>query len=358
MAYTTIDDPSAHFQTTTYTGNASDGHAITNSGNSNLQPDWLWIKKRSGSGHNVLADSTRGANKQLFSSSSDAEQTSTEFIASFDSDGFTLNDNTSGTGDTNYTNGGTYVAWQWKANGGTTSSNTGGSITSTVQANTDAGFSIVTYTGNGSDNATVAHGLGKIPAMMIVKNRDDSDHWGVWHQSFAAHTSYNSLSQTIATINNDDIFKAFSSTLFTLGTDSWSNVNNEKFVVYAFAEKQGYSKMGSFIGNNSSDGAFVYLGFKPRWLMVKNVSQTHANHSWIIFDSKRETNNVIDTFLEADTTAADVTSGRNAVDFLSNGFKARESYGDFNGGSGLTFVYMAFAEHPFVSSKGVPTTAR
>ena len=348
MAYTTIDDPSAHFQTLLYTGNATDNRSITNSANAgNFKPDWVWGKNRTSAGRHTLADSSRGPTKNIFSERNDAEATEANVLQAFETNGFQIGSDTRLND-----NNASFVAWQWKANGGTTSSNTDGSITSTVQANTTAGFSIVTYTGNGSDNATVGHGLGKIPAMMIVKNRDDSDHWGVWHQGFDAHTSYNSLSQAITTINNDDIFKAFSSTLFTLGTDSWSNTNNEKYVAYCFSEIQGYSKFGSYTGTNNADGAFVYTGFKPAWLIVKRTAD--AGRAWVIHDNTQDPHNVTANRLDANTSEENQSSGH--FDFLSNGFKCRSTEGATNAAS--PYVVMAFAEHPFVSSKGVPTTAR
>jgi len=353
MAYTTVDDGSEYFITTLYTGNATDDRSITNSANAgNFKPDWVWGKNRTSAGRHTLADSSRGPTKNLFSERADAEATEADVLQAFETNGFQIGSDTRLND-----NNASFVAWQWKANGGTTTTNdassTGvGTIDSVIQANTTAGFSIVTYTGNGSDNATVAHGLGKIPAMTIVKNRDDGDHWGVWHQSFAAHTSYNSLSQTITTINNDDIFKAFSSTLFTLGTDSWSNTNNEKYVVYAFAEIQGYSKFGSYTGTNNANGAFVYTGFKPAWVMVKRTAD--AARPWVIHDNTQDTFNVTANRLDANTSEENQSSGH--FDFLSNGFKCRSTEGATNAAS--PYLYMAFAEHPFVSSKGVPTTAR
>jgi len=356
MAYTTIDDPSEYFQIALYTGNEA-SRSITNTGNSDLKPDWVWIKERNNAVSHRIFDSSRGATKRMFSNNTDAESTQSNSLTAFNTDGFSLGDGTSVNG-----NSDTYVAWQWKANGGTTSSNTDGDITSTVQANTTAGFSIVTYTGTGSD-ASVGHGLGVAPKWYIIKARTRADGWIVGHTALGTSTyPYNLIlnsSNAKEGGSYDDYLTADpSSTVLNLGNGGNVNASSDTYVAYCFAEKQGYSKFGSFIGNNSSDGTFVYLGFTPRWLMVKNTTQSHANHSFIIFDSARETNNVIDTFLEADTNAADVTSGRNEVDFLSNGFKARSSYGDFNGGTDHSFVYMAFAEHPFVSSKGVPATAR
>ena len=353
MAYTTIDDGSEYFQAQTYTGNASDGLAITNSGNSNLQPDWLWIKKRSGSGKHVLVDSTRGVNKQLFSDDTDAEQTSTKFVASLDSDGFTLNDSSSGSGDTNTTSGGTYVGWQWKANGGTTSTNNDGSTASTVQANTTAGFSIVTFSRSAGGTITVGHGLGKKPDWIIVKSRQTTNNWVVTHKSLGTEMQdyYMILNGTDASSNSNDIFGGEPTTSVFSTTNNVASNDNQ--VAYCFTSIKGYSKFGSYTGNGSTGGAFVYTGFKPAWLMVKK-SAGNAR-AWVIHDNTQDPINPTANRLDANTTEANQSSGH--FDFLSNGFKCRSTEGATNQDT-HTFVYMAFAEHPFVSSKGVPTTAR
>ena len=353
MAYTTIDDGSEYFQAQTYTGNASDGLAITNSGNSNLQPDWLWIKKRSGSGKHVLVDSTRGVNKQLFSDDTDAEQTSTKFVASLDSDGFTLNDSSSGSGDTNTTSGGTYVGWQWKANGGTTSTNNDGSTASTVQANTTAGFSIVTFSRSAGGTITVGHGLGKKPDWIIVKSRQTTNNWVVTHKSLGTEMQdyYMILNGTDASSNSNDIFGGEPTTSVFSTTNNVASNDNQ--VAYCFTSIKGYSKFGSYTGNGSTGGAFVYTGFKPAWLMVKK-SAGNAR-AWVIHDNTQDPINPTANRLDANTTEANQSSGH--FDFLSNGFKFRNAGGPTSY-SGRTYIYFAFAEHPFVSSKGVPVTAR
>jgi len=373
MAYTTIDDPSEYFQTTTYTGNASDGLAITNSGNSNLQPDWLWIKKRSGSGKHVLVDSTRGVNKQLFSDDNDPEQTSTKFVASLDSDGFTLNDSSSGSGDTNTTSGGTYVAWQWKANGGTTSSNSDGDITSTVQANTTAGFSIVTYTGNGNgSDQTVGHGLGAECKVVFAKMRTDSgDSWRVFHESVSQSGGGNLFLNGTSLLDTGDParIKSTNTSTFTLlaYTSPYNalNASSKNYVAYCFAEKQGYSKFGSYTANGNVNGTFVYTGFKPAWVLFKQTNSSDTAH-WFIYDSTRSPTNVIgDVGLAPDLTNAEglgstwnPNTSNSVVDFVSNGFKTRTTATSGFNIADNTMIYMAFAEHPFVSSKGVPVTAR
>ena len=359
MAYTTIDDPSAHFQIVTYTGDGNSTQAITNTGNSDLQPDLVWCKQSSHTtGHN-LTDSTRGASKALFSEGTDTEDTGGN-ISSFNSDGFT-------TTDANRTNqsGRTFVAWQWKANGGTTTTNdassTGvGDIDSVYQANTTAGFSIVTYTGaaSGSSAFTIAHGLGAVPKWIVVKNRDSARAWEVFNgfeRGNGARHYGMSLDATDAQ-NDSDTYWADTnptSTVFSVRESDTVNENGDDFVAYCFSEIQGYSKFGGYIGNGNADGTFVYTGFKPAWLMIKRAD---SGESWHITDIKRDDHNPLNTRLHANTTGANDTS-EDGWDFLSNGFKLRTTWGGANAGGG-TYVYMAFAEYPFVSSKGVPATAR
>jgi len=348
MAYTTIDDPSAHFQTKLYTGTGS-SLALTNDGNSDLQPDWVWAKRRDGTYSHALFDSSRGSTKRLVSNLTNAEDTNAQYITSFDSDGFT-----SGT-DANLNQSSlTYVAWQWKANGGTTSSNSDGSVTSTVQVNTDAGFSIVTYTGTGSGN-TIGHGLGTTPGWIIARVRSTTNNWGVWHQDLGGANKYLKLNTTDSTITATDIWNNTlpTSTVFSTGAAGTTNDSGATYVAYCFAEKKGYSKFGSYTGNGNADGPFVYTGFKPAWLMIK--SSGSAGDNWVICDNKRDTFNVMENILLPNATSAEFDE--TSFDFLSNGFKLRQNAATYND-SGDTFIYMAFAEHPFVSSKGVPVTAR
>ncbi len=356
MAYTTIDDPSAYFQTTLYTGNAG-ALNIVNGGNSDLQPDWVWLKDRGASNSHRLVDSSRGVQKAIRSNANSAEGTDTGLVTAFNSDGFSHNSTDTawnGSGDS-------YVAWQWKANSGTTSSNTDGSITSTVQANTTAGFSIVTYTGNGSTGATVGHGLSDALATIILKRRVDDGsgnnfNWQVWHKSIT-DDHRGALNTTGAFgLPSDLVFDTSANTtsVLGLGFNNTSNESSKTYVAYCFAEKQGYSKFGSFTGNGNADGPFVYTGFKPAWLMIK---ETVSGGGWGMWDNKRTPTNAMTIRLLANTSGADDTSNDNAVDFLSNGFKMRTSSGGFNQSS-TEIIYMAFAEHPFVSSEGVPCTAR
>ena len=356
MAYTTIDDGSEYFQAITYTGNSNTSHAVTNTGNSNLQPDWIWVKIRTGQNDDhILVDSSRGNLKRLKSNQNYSEPSDAAEIKSFDSNGFTLG-TTDGT--SNY-NGFTYVAWQWKANGGTTSSNTDGSITTTVQANTTAGFSIVTYTGNATNGATIGHGLGAVPQVIIKKNRaDNGTEWNVYHHSIG-----NTKSLFLNTTEAETTESAYNNTsptssIQTINGSSANNGDGDGMIAYFFTPIKGYSKFGSYTGNGNADGPFVYTGFKPAWILFKNISTGDDN--WTIVDNKRDIDNPTthSLFPSGNNTEDDGTgNGYINVDFVSNGFKIRQITHMINA-SDEDYIYMAFAEHPFVSSKGVPVTAR
>ena len=341
MAYTTIDDPSAHFQTALYTGNGST-QSITNDGNSDLQPDLIWAKNRNDSYDNVLGDSTRGAGLTLISNSSGAEvNEGTNGLTSFDSDGFSLGGNSGGW---NFSSAKTYVAWQWKANAGSTSSNTDGTLTSTVQANTDAGFSIVTFTTDGTTK-TVGHGLGVKPDIVLVKSRNAAGSWIFITDIVDGSMDYGVLNSTAA-------FSAIGYNPPTSSVFEYNDNNTYTQVAYCFAEKQGYSKFGKYTANGNANGNFVYTGFKPAVIIMKSTSLG----GWLIIDSTRTpiNDNSTDRLFPNTTDAED---NFEAYDFLSNGFKLRTASGIANQ-SGETYVYMAFAENPFVTSTGIPTTAR
>ena len=345
MAYTNIDDPSAHFQVAIYTGNATD-RSITNTGNSNLKPDMVWIKTRNSTIDHVLQNSTTGVTKYFKPNKTDVEATASSIIQAFQTDGFSLP-----SGSTWNQNSQTNVAWQWKAGGGTTSSNSDGDITSTVQANTDAGFSIITYTASGTTNDTIGHGLGVTPNWVIFKRRDTGvSNWDVQIDG----TSRVTLNLTEAAATN--VLSSFSSSTIGLSTggDIQKNASGSEYICFAFAEKQGSSKFGSYVGNGNANGPFVYTGFKPAFLMMKESSSSGGN--WVMFDTKRDTHNVTKHRLFPNLTNADNTT-RNYIDLLSNGFKMRDTDADHNQ-SGQTMVYMAIAENPFVTSTGIPTTAR
>ena len=352
MAYTTIDDPSAYFQTAIYTGGGGSS-SITNDGNSDLKPDLVWFATRNATNPKPLLDSTRGGNKFLYSDLTQGADTGDAGvgIATFNTDGFTFG-STAQTyfNDTNNT----YVAWQWKANGGTTTafSESGNNPGGTYQANTTAGFSIVTYTGTGAAG-TVTHGLGVAPKFIIIKNRDVTDPWAVY---YGDNTDYLVLNTEAAAVDNAAWWNdtSPSSTVFTVNTDHSVNADAENYVAYAFAEVQGYSKVGSYIGNTNTDGAFIYTGFKPAFVLIKKYNT--AADSWVILDTARNPYNGMDARLFPDLNNAESTS-QVLIDSLSNGFKMRTADTAYNG-SGVGYIYMAFAENPFVTSTGIPATAR
>jgi hypothetical protein len=342
MAYTTIDKPQDYFETTTYAGGTT---AITSL---NFSPDWVWAKKRTGTESHGLFDSVRGATKDLRSDSTNAESTRAGSLTSFDSNGWSMG----GADGIISSSGNDYVAWSWRGSDSSAVSNTDGSITSTVSANTTSGFSIVSYTGTGA-NATVGHGLGEVAKCIIIKNRDQTDNWAVGHTSigFSNHLQLNvtDASTSAAAVFNST---APTSTVFSVGTNHKTNASSEDYIAYCFAEKKGYSKFGSYTGNGSSDGAFVYTGFKPAMLITK---RTDSTSDWRIWDNKRDTFNLVDGILYPSASNGEGTE--TFGDFLSNSFKIRTSGVDYNG-SGNSYIYMAFAENPFVTSTGIPGTAR
>ena len=360
MAYTNIDDPSAFFQTVIWTGNSGSNVNVVNDGNSDLQPDFIWAKERTSPGgydynHNWV-DSSRGVTKTLWCDSTAAEMTASQSsydLQSFNTDGFT-------TGAPEYTNslGGSAVtdgkvAWQWKCNGGTTATNSDGSTDTTVQANTDAGFSIVTFTTDGG-NETYGHGLGVKPDIVIVKSRSGGGSWIYMTDVIDGSVDYLLLNTTAASA--DLSYGAFTSSTF-----QYNDNNAVTQIAYCFASKQGYSKFGTYIGNANANGPFIYTGFKPAFVMAKIVP--HANWNWAIMDNKRTPTNANGTYewIWADLASAEFTDGDSGInmelDFLSNGFKIRTARNELNY-NGAKFVYMCFAEAPFVTSTGIPTTAR
>ena len=342
MAFITFQ-PSDHFNTKLWTGDGTTSNAQTGIG---FQPDLVWTKGRSDAYDNTLTDAVRGATKYLISNSTNAEATG-NIVTSFDSDGFTLGDR----GEANYS-GRTYVGWNWKANG-SGSANTDGSISSTISANTTAGFSIVSYTGTGS-NATVGHGLGVAPSMMIFKNRDRGDYgWRVYHKSIGATKNLNLQSTAVEETSSSRFNDTEpTSSVFSIGTDLALNTSSQDIIAYCFAEKKGFSKFGLYEGNGNADGAFVYTGFKPAFVLYKGKG---AVQSWNIQDNKRLGYNPNNAFLFPNLSQAESDITR--IDLYSNGFKLRTTDAGQNG-SGQGYVYMAFAEFPIVSSNDIPATAR
>jgi hypothetical protein len=334
MAYTTIDDPAQYFNTVLYTGNGSDDRSISGVG---FQPNFLWVKERSATSGHIIVDSIRGATKFIQSHNTTAEDTNADIIQAFESDGFQI-----GTHGAINENSQTYVAWNWKED-------------------TTAGFDIVSYTGNSSDGTTVqdvSHSLSAVPHWIIVKNRTDSTNWAVYHKgnTSAPETEVIYLNATNATSDDSAFFgdTAPTSSQFRVGGDNGVNGNSDAMIAYVWSEKKGFSKFGSYTGNGNADGTFIYTGFKPAWIMIKQSSTSGAG--WRMHDTKRGiSGNPEDETLYASANNAEST-GRD-VDFLSNGFKLRTDAGDGNS-SGATYIYMAFAESPFVNSNGIPTNAR
>ena len=347
MAYTTINKPNTQFNTVLWTGNGGT-QTITGVG---FQPSLVWGKSRSVNYEQSWIDFVRGGTKYLFSNGNSAESTDANAITSFNADGFSI-------GSSPYignANGATYVGWNWLASNSTVS-NTSGTISSTVSANQTAGFSIVSYTGNGTSGASIGHGLGVAPAFTIVKNRSTGGrNWQGFHKSLG-NTKSHLLNSTEVPRTNAVFWNNTSptSTLITLGNDADVNESGQSFIAYCFAEVKGFSKFGSYTGNGSTDGTFVYTGFKPAMIIIKQTNTSGGQ--WYMYDSVRNTFNLTDKQLFPNLTNAEST-GNNQFDFYSNGFKARSSNTDTNG-SGGTYIYMAFAENPLVGTNNVPATAR
>ena len=333
-AYTTIDNPELYFQCKIWSGNATDDTAITLDGDKNMQPDLIWTKRRNASTNHDVWDAVRGALKQIAPNNGEAEASISSSVKSFDTDGFTVGTNTNLNA-----SGGTYVAWCWKESA-------------------DAGFDIVSWTGNGSSQ-NISHSLSAVPHFMITKNRSATGDWSTYHKFGGGTKTFylsntDAIGTTISPWNNTDP----TSSVFTVGGGAYTNGDGNSIIGYLWTEKQGYSKFGSYTGNGSAtDGIFVYLGFKPAWLLVKQSSA--AGEGWYMWDNKRSSSggaNENNRYLIASANNAEGTLGVDC-DFLSNGFKHYYS-GDASNGSSDTYIYMAFAEAPFVNSEGVPCNAK
>ena len=340
-----INKSSDYFNTVLYTGDGTSSNSITGV---NFQPDLVWIKSRSVIRDHVLTDSVRGIASQIHSNTTDAESTYTNDVTSFDSDGFTVSTDSDVNGSTF-----TYSSWNWLASN-TTASNTDGSITSTVSANTTSGFSIVSYTGTGA-NATVGHGLGVAPKIVLTKNRTTADNWLMYHEN-TGNTKALYLNESFAPGTSSAYWNNTSptSSVFTVGTEVPMNKSGDSIIAYCFAEKKGFSKFGSYTGNGSTDGTFVYTGFKPAFVIIKG---TVVAGDWCLFDSKRSEFNLTNKLLLPNTSDAESTPSTRVIDILSNGFKIRGSSSDVNS-SGNSHIYMAFAESPLVGTNNIPATAR
>jgi hypothetical protein len=335
MAYTTIDNPELYFQCKTYSGSSSDV-TVTFDGSEDMQPDLIWLKGRA-SGDHLLFDSVRGVNKRLQPNATDAEvdrSSNNDELKSFNSDGWTLgtfNSNVTGAGSTN-------VSWNWKESA-------------------TAGFDIVTYTGNETAR-TISHSLSAVPKMMIVKNRGTTGNWGVYHVGLGTANKRLELDSNAAEDTGTSVWNDTdpTSSVFSVGdNDRITNGNSMTYVGYLFSEKQGYSKFGSWSVTANSNRPFIFTGFKPAWLMIKKTN-SGGSVNWYIFDNKRSPINAVDDFLKADTSDAEGGDGNAYIDFLSNGFKLKT--GNIGTEASGKFVYMAFAESPFVNSNGIPNNAR
>ena len=360
MAYTNIDDPTLHFEVLTWSG---DGNNTRNITGLDFQPDLSWKKERNQafSIGNMWYDSVRGlgVNKHIDSTSTAVEGNGNDetygYYTGFISGGFSVQ---GGSADKDYVNksGHNYVAWNWLG-GGSASSNSDGSITTSVSANTTAGFSIVTYTlGSGSGSTTHGHGLGAVPHVIINKSLDQTYNWQVYHHknTSAPETDRLLLNDINATSDDNRPWNdtAPTSSVFSHGDSSFNGTGDH--VSYCYTEKKGYSKFGSYTGNGNADGTFIYTGFAVSWLMMK---RTDSAGEWLLYDNKRDPFNLRDTRLEAQDSFADSTGTTKVFDFLSNGFKCKGSDTDINA-SGGNYIFMAFAESPFVNSNGVPNNAR
>ena len=344
--YTTIDDPAVYFNTKLYTGT---GSSLANTG-VGFQPDWVWIKGRSGATEHVLTDSVRGVTKELSSDDTGAEETVAQGLTAFGSDGFTV-----GTDGSYNTSSATYTSWNWKA--GTTSgivTNASTDITpSAYSFNQTAGFNVFKFTGAGNSGDTVAHGLGAIPEFIIIKVTGTTHGWITYHGALGGTKNLNletsnAPATAISRWNNTNP----DSVNITLGNSNNVNGASTDYICYAFSGKQGYSKFGEYTGNGNAAGPFVYTGFKPAFLMCK---RTDDASEWSMFDNKRNTFNVVNHHVYADLPNAE--GDDDDLDFTANGFKFRRDAGNTNG-SGATYIYAAFAEAPFVNSNGVPCNAR
>ena len=350
MPYTTVNKSTDYFNTKLTTGTGS-SQAVTGVG---FQPDWIWGKRRDSSGNNSLFDSVRGITKGLESNSTGAEFTSTDYYSSFDSDGFTIAAGSSGAG-----NGSSQTAVQWCWKAGTTSGLSGGTITpSSYSINATSGFGIYKYTGNGYSGATIAHGLGKEPKMIIIKRTDSTPNWQIyhWRMGNTKFIEFTSGAQQTGTSRWNDTTPTTS--VFTLGNDSDVNGNGNTYIAYVFCDVQGYQKCGGYIGNGASgvpnaEGAFVNLGFKPKFIMIKSYSNSGA---WTIWDNKRAGFNPQTYRIEAHANNAEYTGNAVWADLCSNGFKVRQGDTDTNG-DGYYYMYLAIGQS-LVGSNNVPGTAR
>ena len=349
MAYTTINKHTDYFNTKLWAGNGS-SQALTGVGH---QTDMVWIKSRTDTRKHNMYDVVRGVQKRIVPNDTAAEDT-VPGVTAFGTDGFTVGSETD-------TNGGSrnFVGWSWKANG-TGSANTDGTINSTVSVNTTSGFSIVKYVGNGSGGSTVGHGLGAVPSAIWLKPLDRADNWRVYHKNIESSDPedyFLKFNTSDNRVDSNDVWNdtAPTSTVFSLGTNAGVIANGEEFIAYCFIEKKGFSKFINYEGNASTDGPFIYTGFKPAFAILK-ISHPGSD-SWTIWDNKRAEDNVMKKMLRVDATNAEDNSDSYKLDFLSNGIKIRASDSKLNANSSR-YVAFIFAENPIVGSNNIPAVAR
>ena len=338
-----IDKPNLHFNTVLTTGDGTSSQAVT----TGFQPDLIWWKNRGAAQNHRLQNSITGTGNGVYPSLAQAEDTGvSSYLQSFDSNGFTMG--------TDFASSNNFVSWSWKA-GGTASSNTNGSITSNVSVNTTAGFSIVSYTGTGA-NATVGHGLGAVPKVVLTKNRSSANNWAMYHASPGNTRSLpldlNTYPPTSAAYWNNT---TPTSSVFSVSTGNDANKSGDSIIAFCFAEKKGFSKFGKYTGNGNADGTFVYTGFKPAFVIMRRYDY-NDNFNWIMLDNKRPGYNVISQQLKPNLSDVEDTGSNTFADFLSNGFKLRNTASDKNANGG-SFAYLAFAENPIVGSNNTPATA-
>jgi hypothetical protein len=357
MSYADLDNPELAFQAKLYTGNGST-QSITFDGEEDMQPDFVWIKNRNSNEWNQIHDSVRGVAKYFFPNANggDNERSPNDQVTSFDSNGFSLG---AGANDSVNTNSNTYVSWNWAIStsfSNDASSTSVGSIDSSGKINTTAGQSIISWTGSGS-GATIAHGLGAQPQVVFVKNRDDSASWNVYTVVGGGGKGL-FLNENNGFDTDSSYFNGgtASTTTFPVGTANTANGSSDNMIAYCFAEVKGYSRISSFVGNADTDGPWVFCGFRPSFVLIKN---TGASEHWRAYDNKRDPYNHMYHVIYVNDGGAEstVNNASEEIDFLSTGFKIRSSAAQLNG-SGKTIFFMAFAEAPFVNSKNVPNNAR
>ena len=331
MAYTAIDNPELYFQAKLYTGSGGT-QSITLDGDEDMQPDLIWIKSRADTNPHTVVDAVRGATKVIWTNVSSAEGTYTDEVTAFDSDGFTLGASSNAYANENTE---THVAWCWKESA-------------------TAGFDIISYTGDGSDR-DLSHSLSASPEFIIIKQRSGSQDWSTQSTALGL-ANYVILNDTNASAGTSGaLVDAVSSSTISVDDNSYVNGNTSTYIGYLWRSVQGFSAMGKYTGNGNADGAFIYTGFRPAYIMIRDTGNAE---NWFLFDNKRDGYNVNKVLLYANTITADTTTGANQIDLLSNGFKCRSTDNGTNRSGATGFIYMAFAEAPFVNSNGVPCNAR